>query len=84
MLRMSPANSELKFERSPAVVRVNTSITGEPAEIVLDLKRRRIVRSTVDAMVQGIYALHKSVLERDLALAKLKALAERNSSSNQE
>jgi len=57
-------------------VRVNTTINGEPARILLELKQRGLVRSNTDAVNQGLVALSEKVLKRDLALAKLKAIKE--------
>lgn len=55
-------------------VRINTSIKGEPAEILLELKRRGIATSNTDAIIQGLLALHEKVVQRDLARARLKSL----------
>jgi hypothetical protein len=54
-------------------VRVNCEITGEPAEIFVELKRRGIIHSARDAVVQGLMSLHEKVLQRDLQMAQLKA-----------
>jgi hypothetical protein len=55
-------------------VRINTSIKGEPAEILLELKKRGIAVSNTDAIIQGLLALHEKVVQRDLATARLKSL----------
>jgi hypothetical protein len=46
---------------------------GDPAEFFLELKRRGIVASSRDAVVQGIICLHEKVVERDLKTAQLAA-----------
>ncbi len=74
----SNLNAETHAYEDSNVVRLNTTIRGEPAEILLELKRRGIVRSTADAFVQGIFALYKTVVDRDLALARLKTLGSEN------
>ena len=55
-------------------VRINTCISGEPAEILLQLKRRGLVTSNTDAVIQALLALHEKILDRDLRLARLKTL----------
>ena len=54
-------------------VHIKCAISGEPAQIFLDLKRRGIVLSAHDAVVQGLLSLHERVLQRDLQAAQLKA-----------
>jgi hypothetical protein len=51
--------------------RINTHLKGEPARVLLELKKRGLVLSNRDAVVQGILALHEKVLQRDLAQARL-------------
>ena len=64
-----------KTGREPKV-RINTTISGQPAEILLELKRRGIVTSNTDAVIQALFALHEKVLDRDLRLARLRTLKE--------
>ena len=54
-------------------VNIKCAVTGEPARIFHELKRRGIVRSARDAFVQGIISLHEKIVARDLQLAQLKA-----------
>jgi hypothetical protein len=56
--------------------RINTQVEGEPARILLELKKRGLVVSNTDAVIQGILALHEKVLQRDLALARLNSVKE--------
>jgi len=48
-----------------AKVRINIKLEGEPAKILLELKKRGLVLSNRDAVVEGILALHEKVLQRD-------------------
>ena len=57
-------------------MRINCSIDGEAAQILLELKKRGIVKSNREAVVQGLILLHEKVLERDLRYARLKTLKE--------
>jgi hypothetical protein len=52
-------------------IRINTQLNGEPAEIIMDLKRRGLVTSYRDAVIQGLLALHEKVLRRDLMRTNL-------------
>lgn len=54
-------------------VRINCEIQGKPAEIFLNLKKRGLVTSARDAVVQGLTSLYERVLQRELQEAKLKA-----------
>jgi len=60
-----------KYENFKA--RINCEITGKPAQIFLDLKKRGLVTSARDAVVQGLTCLYEKVLQRDLQEAQLKA-----------
>lgn len=55
-------------------VRINCCIDGEAARILLDMKKRGIVKSNREAVVQGLFSLYEKVMERDLQLARLKTL----------
>ena len=57
-------------------IRVNCSIHGEAAKALLALKSRGIVTSNRDAVIQGILALDKKRLEKDLKSAQLRRLKE--------
>ena len=54
-------------------VRINCEIRGKPAQIYLDLKRRGLITSAREAVVQGLTSLYEKVLQRDLQEARLKA-----------
>jgi len=55
-------------------IRINTSISGIYAEILINLKRRGILRSNTDAVCQGLLALQEKILKLDLEMARLKQL----------
>ncbi|MBS7614938.1 hypothetical protein KEJ18_04325 [Candidatus Bathyarchaeota archaeon] len=57
----------------PRRVWVNFPLSGEIAEVYLQLKERGIVHSTRDAFVQGLRCLQEKVMELDLKRAQLKA-----------
>lgn len=57
-------------------IRINTSISEQPAQILLELKRRGLVTSNTDAVIQGLLALYEKVVARDLKVAQLKTLKE--------
>jgi hypothetical protein len=55
-------------------VRINGALRHEPARVLLELKRRGIARSNMDAIAQGLLALWEKTLDRDAKAARLKAL----------
>jgi len=57
----------------PRRVWVNFPLSGEVAEVYLQLKERGIVHSTRDAFVQGLRCLQEKVTELDLKRAQLRA-----------
>jgi len=60
---------------SPSV-RVNCNINEDAAKILLELKKRGVIQSNREAVVQGLFALHEKVIKVDLEKARLKDLAE--------
>jgi hypothetical protein len=52
---------------------VNFVLTGEPARIIREAKKRGIAKSTRDAVVQGLLALNDKMVERDLRKAQANA-----------
>jgi hypothetical protein len=60
----------------PTRVRVNCTLKGKPAEILLELKKKGLVASVREAVVQGLLTLHTQIVERDLQEARLKTLNE--------
>ncbi|MEP0824979.1 MAG: hypothetical protein HRF40_05790 [Nitrososphaera sp.] len=57
-------------------VRINTEIEGEPAKILLELKKRGLVSDNTDAVNQGLLVLYDRTLRRDLARLQLQRLKE--------
>ncbi|HXG06790.1 MAG TPA: hypothetical protein VNI77_05625 [Nitrososphaera sp.] len=55
-------------------VRINTEIEGEPAKILLELKKRGLVSDNMDAVNQGLLVLYDRTLRRDLARLQLQRL----------
>jgi len=62
-----------KSRQESNVVHIRASIDGEPARILLQLKDRGIIRSYVDGICQGLLALWRDVLKRELEEAQLNA-----------
>lgn len=54
-------------------VYIKCSISGKPAKVLLELKSKGYCRSNVDALSQGLLALWKEVVRRELEEAQLKA-----------
>ena len=52
-------------------IRINTIIVGEPAKWLEDWKRRGLITSFTDGVLQGLLALHEKVTEQDLKSAQL-------------
>ena len=55
-------------------VRVNITLHGEPAQWLLQWKRRGLVKSNRDAVVQAFRAMHEGIIRKDLDEARLKTL----------
>lgn len=72
-ISVTPSRKTSSGESQDSKVCVRCIISGEPANIFLELKRRGIVRSTRDAVVQGLMSLHEKIVQRDLKIAQLKA-----------
>jgi hypothetical protein len=70
---LNPRDKSSSEQSHDYKVSVRCIISGEPAKIFLELKRRGIVRSTRDAVVQGLMSLHERIVQRDLKIAQLKA-----------
>ena len=57
-------------------IRINCSIDGEAAEILSQLKRRGIVGSNRDCVVQALLVFNEKIVDRDLKQARLRNLQE--------
>jgi len=53
-------------------VRVNTIIVGEPARWLEEWKRRGLVTSYTDAIIQALRAMHERITEQDLKIIQLR------------
>ncbi len=65
------ARSEQKEE---VKVRINTVLKNEPAEVLLQLKRRGLARSNTDAISQALLVFYEKLLDRDLKVSQLRNL----------
>jgi hypothetical protein len=53
-------------------IRINTVITGEPALWLNEWKKRGLVTSYTDAVIQALRALNEKIIEQDLRIIQLK------------
>ena len=60
-----------KVETSPRV-RINTVVTGKPARWLIEWKRRGIIKSYTDAVIQGLRSFSQMLTEQDIKLAQLR------------
>jgi hypothetical protein len=65
--------SQLKkaSENSDQRIRINTVVIGEPAKWLNEWKRRGIVTSYTDAVIQALRTFNEKVIEQDLKSAQL-------------
>ena len=61
-------------DRNEAKIRLNTVISGEPAEWLLEWKRRGLVLSNTDAVILAFRKLHRQIVEDDLKNAERKTI----------
>ena len=52
-------------------IRINTRIEGEPAEWLEEWKRRGLITSYTDAVIQALRTFHEKVTEQDLRTVQL-------------
>ena len=52
-------------------IRINTTIEGEPAKWLIDWKRRGLVTSYTDAVIQALRAFNEKITEQDLKFSQL-------------
>jgi hypothetical protein len=55
-------------------VRINCTIEGQAAEALLDLKKKGIVKSNREAVVQALLLLYEKEMERRIKWAQAKSL----------
>lgn len=53
-------------------IRINMLVEGEPAEWLNEWKKRGLVTSYTDAVVQALRAYNERIVEQDLKLTQLK------------
>ena len=53
-------------------IRINTVVTGEPAAWLNEWKRRGLVTSYTDAIIQALRAFNEKITEQDLKAAQLR------------
>ena len=66
--------SSAKTNNNEAKARINTVIVGEPAVWLDEWKRRGIVISNTDAVIQAFRAFNEKVTEQDLKVVQLRNL----------
>ena len=59
------------YEEPSQKIRINTVITGEPAKWLNEWKRRGLVTSFTDAVIQALRAFNERITEQDLKSAQL-------------
>ena len=57
-------------------IRINTTVTGEPAKWLNEWKRRGLVTSYTDAVIQALRAFHERITEQDLKSVQLQNVRE--------
>lgn len=55
-------------------VRINAVLTGEPAKWLMEWKRRGLITSYTDGVIQALKALNEKMTEMDLKLIQLRNL----------
>ena len=59
-------------EKKSARVRINTIIKGEPALWLIEWKKRGLVTSNADAVIQALRVLNEKITELDLKTVQLR------------
>jgi len=63
---------KIRADRIEPKVRINTVIVGEPAKWLEEWKRRGIITSYTDAVIQALRAMNEKITEQDLKLIQLR------------
>lgn len=58
--------------------RINTSVKGDPAKWLHEWKRRGLVTSNTDAIIQAFRAFNEKITEQDLKSAQLENIKQAN------
>jgi len=61
----------LKPAKNEPRVRINMVVEGEPAEWLKEWKKRGLVSSYTDAVIQSLRAFNEKITEQDLKLVQL-------------
>ena len=59
------------IEEGQQKIRINTIVTGEPAKWLNEWKRRGLVTSYTDAIIQALRTFNERITEQDLKSAQL-------------
>lgn len=68
------ARARARQRKHKETIRVNFFLTGEPARWLLDWKRRGLVKSNRDAVVQAFRVMHEKILQQDMEEVRLRTL----------
>lgn len=63
---MTKVNAKVLNMKKSLKIRINTSITGEPAKWLCEWKRRGLVTSNTDAVIQAFRIFQERITEHDL------------------
>jgi hypothetical protein len=61
-------------ENSDQKIRINTVVIGEPAKWLNEWKRRGLVTTYTDAIIQALRVFHEKVTEQDIKSAQLESI----------
>ena len=71
---MSNKDREELATISQSRVRINTVIIGEPAEWLIEWKKRGIISSYTDAVIQALRSFHDETVENELKSIQIQNL----------
>ncbi|MGD0071670.1 MAG: hypothetical protein ABSB71_08955 [Candidatus Bathyarchaeia archaeon] len=69
-----PCNGSIKSKKAEMAVRLNLTLRGETARILIELKANGIVRSYADCVNQSIRLFYEKVTKEELQSARAKVL----------
>jgi hypothetical protein len=72
--------SEGDLAHNEPSVRLNFTLTGKPAELILKWKNDGMITSYSDAIVQAIFSLDAKFLRHEMARLRIEAIREEDSS----
>lgn len=68
---MRKVNTKMLDMKKSLKIRINTTVTGEPARWLSEWKRRGLVTSYTDAVIQALRFFNDKITEQDLKSAQL-------------